>query len=112
MYGKIGHIMVNCWQDEGNATQRQNGSRRRSKMRRKMGAIAKIPVTQTDKLIKGEPQGMLNCHEVFELLNDPNIWIADTGALVDTIPYLDKLENVEKLEDGKGNETLMEGLQA
>ncbi|CAJ1945515.1 unnamed protein product [Cylindrotheca closterium] len=58
--------------------------------------------TETDKLIKGECQGMLSCHEIFELLNDPNIWIADTGASVDTTPYLDKLESVVKFEDGRG----------
>ncbi|CAJ1934665.1 unnamed protein product [Cylindrotheca closterium] len=122
MCGKVGHIAVNCWQDERNAHKAPEWFKKKIQDEKKDGGNGEetghtniellLCSIETDKLIKGDPQGMLSCHEIFELLNDPNIWIADTGASVDTTPYLDKLENVVKFEDGRGARTLMEGLQA
>ena len=79
--GKFGHISSNCWEDEKNADKRPanwksaalNGSEK---------AVAAIE--------SGNKIEFLLCNMTFpdhvDILNDPNVWIADTAATVHSTP--------------------------
>ena len=85
--GKVGHRAVDCWLKEENKDKRPKGF--------------KVPgETTTVATDGGNKVEYLLCGMTFpddhELLNDPNVWIADTGATVHHTPHQCGLNNVRE----------------
>jgi len=103
--GKQGHKAADCWQDPQNIDKAPEWFQKKHRKK-------------TDDANEGKDGGDTGCvgievllcsletsdeePDISDLLNDPNVWIADTGASSDSSPYLEKLENSVKVERGRG----------
>jgi hypothetical protein len=81
--GKVGHISPNCFEDEANAHKRPPNW--------KLVSQTGGSETAAAALDNGNKVEFLLCGMCFtnnaELLNNPNIWIADTAATVHSTPH-------------------------
>jgi hypothetical protein len=73
---KIGHISPNCWEDDKNASKRPANWK----------SASETSETAASAMESGNRVKYLLCGICFEndaeLLNDPNVWVADTAATV------------------------------
>jgi hypothetical protein len=98
--GKAGHRAVDCWEKEENKSKRPKGY----KMQSEKGSAAVdgsdiVEFVLTSKDVMAVP-------EVQELLDDPNIWIGDSGATVHMTPHRQGLINTRT---AKQNESVTMG---
>jgi len=84
--GKVGHRGSDCWDKEENASKRPNGYRPKGEM----GASA---MDDGDSKVEFLLCGMSFSNDQ-SILNDPNVWIADSAATVHTTPHTVGLTNL------------------
>ena len=91
--GKVGHREADCWEKEGNKAKRPTGY----KTAKERGTGSEKAASAVDGNGKTE---FLLCALTFPeeqgLLDDPNVWIADTAATVHMTPYRNGISNVRK----------------
>jgi hypothetical protein len=100
--GKVGHREVDCWEKDGNKAKRPMGFRT-AKERGTGGEKAASAVDgrkTTDFLLCA-----LTFPEETGVLDDPNLWIADTAATVHMTPYRSGITNVRKATGADLNTT-------
>ena len=107
--GRVGHKAVNCWEREDNRDRRPPGfvpvSERatadatRSGREQGLVSVDKGRVMESEVLLYG--QGLTFPRKP-QLLNDPNLWIADSGASVHSTPFCHGLTNLKTPGDGAG----------
>ena len=79
--GKMGHISPNCWEDDKNAHLRPANW----KSARKGGSEKAVAAVESGNKIEYLLCGM-SFPSHADILNDPNVWIADTAATVHSTP--------------------------
>jgi hypothetical protein len=93
---KTGHCADNCWFDPDNKHNRPEWLREKldkesNKELSNVGTDAKFEVICLGCGVQRQELGMQMFPKALRLLNDPNIWIGDTGASVDMTPYAEGL---------------------
>ena len=91
--GKVGHREVDCWEKDSNKAKRPSGY--------KTGKERGTGSERAASAVDGGPKvefllGALTFPEETGLLDDPNVWIADTAATVHMTPYRTGTSNVRK----------------
>jgi hypothetical protein len=88
--GKVGHIAPKCWEDDKNASKRP-ANWKSSRVASETAASATDSGSRFEYLLCGM------CFENdVELLNDPNIWVADTAATVHSSPHKVGMRNAKQ----------------
>ena len=87
--GKKGHIAKDCW------FKASNKDRRPKQFRPANNETAALGVYQNDK---NELNEYLLSSIDNEVINGPDLWIADTAATVHMTPYRDGLQNLKRIE--------------
>jgi hypothetical protein len=103
--GKQGHRQEDCWEDD------RNGNKRPKNYRKSSGPseVNNVEVVLSG-LCKDQHQyemAMIEHQTVefpqdFDMLFDPNVWIADTGAGADSTPYLEGATKIRPAVEGDG----------
>ena len=95
--GKTGHRSVDCWEKDENKAKRPKGYKIQSE--KGSAAVDTVEFVLTSSETMAVP-------EVQELLDDPNIWIGDSGATVHMTPHGQGLVNTRT---AKQNESVTMG---
>jgi hypothetical protein len=95
--GKEGHRSVDCWEKDENKNKRPKGYKTQSEK-----GSAAVDGSDIVEFILPSADVMA-FPEVQELLDDPNIWIGDSGATVHMTPHHQGLVNTR---EGKPNESV------
>jgi hypothetical protein len=102
--GKEGHRSADCWEKDENKNKRPKGYKTQSEK-----GTAAVDGTDIVEYILTSKDEMA-FPEVKELLDDPNIWIGDSGATVHMTPYQHGLVNTRKAKQNEavtmGNKTV------
>jgi hypothetical protein len=103
--GKQGHRQEDCWEDDRNAN-------KRSKNYRKSSGPSEVDNVEVvlSGLYRDQDQDVaamiehqtMEFPQEFDMLFDPNVWIADTGASADSTPYLVGATKIRFAVEGDG----------
>jgi len=90
--GKDGHRSSDCWYKEENKDKRPNGFRMSTE--RGAAAVDSNSNNNNDTRVEFLLMGGMTFPMTAELLDDPNVWIGDTGATMHMTPFADGLSNL------------------